>query len=152
MGSVKVCSVARLPDIQDKNLDGLISIRTSKSGYSPEVDKDIIRLVGHKFMVVWFDDAIPLSQHLISPIQVNNIFFSENHAKSILEFVKDKENLLIHCDAGFSRSVAVGAFLRDFFNAEVEFMELGHDKFRNIHVYNILRRVFWGAQDGIISD
>ena len=49
------------------------------------------------------------------------IFFNEDHAKSIHEFIKDipadsNKQLFVHCDAGVSRSGAVGYILNEWFN------------------------------------
>lgn len=70
------------------------------------------------------------------------ILFDEEMAKELLGFIKQHQGkpFVVHCDAGVSRSAAVGSFLRDFLQYEATFHETRDDKFRNILVYNLLRR------------
>lgn len=60
-------------------------------------------------------------------------YFTEEHAKVLISFVEnwkynDEEcNILVHCDAGISRSAAIGRFLEQFIiDANVEFTEQPH--------------------------
>lgn len=123
-------------DWNDGKVDGVISIRTPDSemlgNYPPELDESIDRVTPNKLIIICHDVTVP-SAHWVQ--------FHEGHAEQILEFVEGKQHLIIHCDAGMSRSVAVGAFLRDYFGAQVVFLEGYGDGRKNILVYNTLRRV-----------
>lgn len=73
--------------------------------------------------------------------------FDEEMAREILDFfyaeIQDKP-LWVHCDAGMSRSMGVASFLSMITDRPLEILTPGiaDDRFRNIHVVNLLRRVF----------
>ncbi len=124
--------------------DLCISIRDAHDpGFYSKINLDAaLKHRASEVVALYFDDVTPKSEYIIDPRYESYTAFNQDHAKIILEVVKDKANILIHCEAGMSRSVAVGAFLRDFFDADAVFRETRHDSFKNIHVYNVLRRVF----------
>jgi len=75
-------------------------------------------------------------------------FFSEEDAKSILEFVAKhggEKEIVVHCEKGRSRSAAVAIFLAD------KFGEIGNEKEYvdkcnpNPHVASILQKVYQGS-------
>lgn len=70
--------------------------------------------------------------------------FTEEQGQMTYDFMKKNmgHNFVIHCDAGFSRSVAMAAFLAQAYGYEPIYHECGHDGMRNIHVFNILRRIW----------
>lgn len=69
--------------------------------------------------------------------------FTPAQAEQTLDFIEANHtrNFDIHCDAGMSRSVAVGAFMADNLNMNMEIHSgpWGRQSM-NIHVYNLLRR------------
>ena len=91
----------------------------------------------------------------------NAILFNEDHAKEIVQFVKDvhadKESavLIVHCHAGISRSGAVGTFACDYVRLDYqEFIDLNPYIMSNPHVLSLLRREAdmtpsFGTHDGI---
>ena len=88
----------------------IISIFSSNS-YSPISDRfNILKLN--------FDD---IAERDLGSTKNSEIFFNENHAKKIHEFIKNinidnVQPIYIHCDAGVSRSGAVGYILNEYFN------------------------------------
>lgn len=74
--------------------------------------------------------------------------FDEEMANRVLDFIEEHDGrpFVIHCDAGISRSVAVASFMRDAYEYEPTFHEIGSDQFRNVLVYNQLRRA-WMARN-----
>lgn len=92
---------------------------------------------------IFFDDTIP--SRLVEDPRILDIPMSEDQAVEIAEFV-DKyshETFIVHCDAGMSRSAAVGAYMERWYDADVEYIETGmaRDQYKNIHVYNLLNRL-----------
>lgn len=85
----------------------------SKGDHSPFLDRfNILKLE--------FDDVTD-EMYGWSGFADSTIFFNENHAKAIHEFIKhisanDKRPIFVHCDAGVSRSGAVGYILNEWFN------------------------------------
>lgn len=71
------------------------------------------------------------------------IVFSEEMAKQIIQFVQDHqdvETILVHCDAGVSRSRAVGAYLDWIFNSKRD--QASYRLRRgNIEFFDILNKV-----------
>lgn len=72
----------------------------------------------------------------------NLVLFSEEMAEQLYDFLLFHMNdrIIIHCDAGISRSVAIGVFLRDNFNRNI-LIDCGTDMFANSLVSSLLRRV-----------
>lgn len=78
----------------------------------------------------------------------NPAIFNEQHAKDILEFAekhKDIEEWHIHCDAGFSRSVAVGIMLADMFRRSLSLHAAGTTEHANNWVMTVIKRIKWTA-------
>lgn len=86
------------------------------------------------------------------------IHFNSNHAKKIVDFIKNIKDdgsmdMIIHCDAGVSRSGAVGYLLNEWFNKFIN-VNLTDDSYfhmRNSHimpnpeVVRILKLELFGA-------
>lgn len=107
------------------------AILVARNKYDPmSLDgwKDVLRLD--------FDDVTEKHEH--------TTMFTEEQADKLLDFIiaNDGSPFVVHCDAGVSRSVAVGSFMRDAFDYKPRFYQTGSDQFRNIHVYNLLRRAW----------
>lgn len=92
-----------------------------------------------------FDDVVGESRRL------NLIPFNSKMAEELLDFIQkhEGEEFAVHCDAGMSRSVAVGCFLRDNMDYDMELYSIGTDKHRNIIILNLLRRAYYGVVEEI---
>ena len=69
------------------------------------------------------------------------IFFNENHAKEIYNFISKisaeaKKDFYVHCDAGVSRSGAVGMILNEWFNKFLTVNRMDYEDFlmNNNHI------------------
>lgn len=106
-------------------------------------------------LVLTFDDIHPyhVKHDMIHDFYKNAIskrepiYFNEDMANDIYDFVKNKDSINIHCFAGISRSQAVGHIINIFFNAlpgnKVDFIN-SIQKFSvmNPLVLNIMENVF----------
>lgn len=79
--------------------------------------------------------------------------FDETHACQILEFYRahhrDCDAIVVHCDAGISRSSAVAISLAEFgeHTDELERMTTGHTYWPNPHVWSTIRHTYgWDTQ------
>ena len=104
--------------------------------------KDSIKLVfddvtepQEKVLLLNFDEGH--EQFITTP-------FDDVMAYELTDFIIANEgtSFIVHCDAGFSRSVAVGSFMASFYGYTPVYHEAGHDGFRNILVCNLLRRAY----------
>ena len=98
-------------------------------------------------------DSIVLEFHDILPndtVDRPYILFSEQMASKLFEFISKRGNgrsFLVHCDAGMSRSVAVGMFIKEYYNYFLH-LEVAQDcSAYNVHVFNLLRRQ-WMQKEG----
>ena len=68
------------------------------------------------------------------------ILFNHELAKQIVAFIYKYPNVdfVIHCDAGMSRSVAIGCYLRDMLGYELTLNAWPNDEHRNQLVYSTL--------------
>jgi predicted protein tyrosine phosphatase len=67
------------------------------------------------------------------------------HVREVENFVfahKDKD-FVVHCDAGVSRSVAVGMYLRTLFEAELTTHAIHTTRAYNSLVHRMLMRRWW---------
>lgn len=77
--------------------------------------------------------------------------FSEAHADSIRNFMTlietasnlQDSDIVVHCDAGVSRSVAVGVYLRDVHACELHLHATPNPSFANQTVLRTLMRKHW---------
>ena len=80
--------------------------------------------------VLFFDDVLQDEEAYLFDLKKYQTVkaFNKEQAKELLQFIienKDKKNCYIHCNAGISRSGAVGTFINDFVGGNYfEFMEL----------------------------
>jgi len=94
-----------------------------------------------------FDDIDETTYNRMEPKeQAKIILFSNEHAKQIIEFVdKMKDQIVyfvINCEAGISRSGAVGTWLCDYWGLNYEQFRLNHRHIMpNGYVLRVLRRV-----------
>jgi len=87
-----------------------------------------------------FADATP--EGAIADPMLKPWLFMWEEARDIIEFAR--QNLHcdwhVHCDAGKSRSMAVGSFLADAAGRELKIHSRPSDEWRNLHVLRVLRR------------
>jgi len=79
--------------------------------------------------------------------------FSKEMASELFDFISSRvkrgneHSFLVHCDAGMSRSVAVGMFIKEYYNYFLH-LEVAQDcSAYNVHVFNLLRRQ-WMQKEG----
>lgn len=106
-------------------------------------------------------NVLPLQFDDISERDVMNAdgltFFDDNHAKQIYDFIKEidansDKPFYIHCDAGVSRSGAVGYMLNEWFNKFQKLNKIDNEFFKmeNSHimpnplVVRLLKNKFFG--------
>ena len=106
-------------------------------------------------------DTLSLCFADITAKHYEKILFNENHAKAIVEFIKqiqderDESVLIAHCHAGISRSGAVGTFVCDYARLDYQgFIDLNPYIMSNPHVLSLLRRgadmtPSFGIHDGV---
>lgn len=122
-----------------------------------------IRLCGEKLHISdgkWdLNRTLHLVFHDIVRPENGLIIFNANHAQQIIKFidrVKDeKELLVVHCNAGMSRSPSVACFVRDAYGINLPEKALGHSQdtfYRNDHVYKTLIDVYNKIQDAGLGD
>ncbi len=114
----------------------IISIYSSEAGidFSPLPDR-------FNILKIQFDDVSKRDAEGWSSVIDNCIFFNEEHAKKIHEFIKkikadDKKEFYVHCDAGVSRSGAIGYLLNEYFNKFLTDNKIDNEAFRmnNSHI------------------
>lgn len=74
--------------------------------------------------------------------------FHDGHVVEIHDFVEENldKDFMVHCDAGMSRSVAVGVFLQDVHGYTLHLHETNDDAAANSRVKRGLVRKFWSKQ------
>ena len=94
------------------------------------------------------DNVLRLFFHDIS-IEDNDEYnkcITENDIKQLIEFiVRNKDsNFVIHCEAGISRSGAIGLFINDYFNVmnKKEFKKINFNIHPNKYIYNELVKYY----------
>ena len=116
---------------------GCISIANTEQDFAEIPDENRVALL----QLAFADITTPLAGYQL---------FHDDQAHDILDFItnywNEIETLLVHCDAGISRSSAVAAAIaRLKFNDESEFLESPFEP--NPRVYRILREVASGRGD-----
>ena len=126
--------------------------RQQFDGLSPESDKiavSIIRpgakepedLIGWKdHILLQFDDVANVRE-----TDWGLVMFSDEQAQELFAFLlKHKhEDFVVHCDAGISRSVAVGVVISTQFEHKLILHAIDTDQFANAAVMSKLRRIVW---------
>ena len=71
------------------------------------------------------------------------VLFSEEVAHTVVSFVRAHQNFdfVVHCAAGISRSVAVGMFISQLYEAELKTHATPDTSHHNSHVLRTLRKV-----------
>jgi len=125
----------------------LISIYNSSGPL--DADQVLESLGCHEILSLRFSDISSTQYHSMSKYKNHKkhlVLFSDNHAKQIIDFIdrqKDKIiDLVVHCEAGISRSGAVGLFV-------CRYLGLDERKYRddnpeiepNHYIFNVLYKV-----------
>lgn len=122
----------------------LISISTPNIEY-----KDKINLEG------WADSLALEFHDVMEPRMLNDdipaIHFTQQHAVQTFNFIQLNlgKDFIVHCDAGISRSMAIGVFLYDFYTYDLNLDNAGMETsgYKNILMYNLLRRIELGIPE-----
>ena len=114
---------------------GSVVISISSPGFPANLKEgwlDVLRLEFHD--VVSIPRGIP-----------DLIPFTYEHVEKVHEFVERylDQDFMIHCDAGVSRSVAIGVFLQDVYGAELTTHAIHTTDGANSRVLSSLRRKHW---------
>lgn len=128
----------------------IISIYSSES-FSPLPDQ-------YNILKLQFDDVSEKDIGGWSNIPDTCIFFDEEHAKAIHSFIDkirsdSEKEFYIHCDAGISRSGAVGTLLNEYFNKFLGIHRMDNESFimNNSHimpnplVVRVLKKELFGS-------
>ena len=126
----------------------IISIQDGEKEYLPfkERTNHITRNRYKDILFLYFDD---LNSKDLEKDPYNSFAFKDYHAEQIISFLKkhyhaqDFDEIIIHCQAGVSRSHAVALFTAKYFEKDDElFNQLLHQENKifggNDHVYNTL--------------
>lgn len=100
--------------------------------------KDVLRLAFHDVDPVRYEGHDKLTRHAAQSMQA----FTPHQAQQILGFLGKHKGgrFVIHCDAGVSRSVAVGRFAATLLGVPVVYEEGLGDQLYNAHVHATLVR------------
>ena len=131
--------------------------RESACSIEPQTGVAVISISGPgqpaPLKVGWFPVLRLEFDDVVKPVAAvpNLVLFAEKHVQAIHEFVEFNLDLdfLVHCDAGVSRSTAVGIFLRDCHDADLHTHVITVRQAEiaaNNRVLRGLRRKFWIKQ------
>jgi len=99
---------------------GLISIHTDDEYLTPETRKTLKEIKCLHMLSLNFWDVTDVDYPGVKAKNKEAVLFNDSHANQIIESVKLMHDsltelvLIVHCDAGVSRSGAVGEFAVDF--------------------------------------
>lgn len=117
----------------------LISIQNPSKKYTYRYYPEYERFYDHIILEFWDLTALWQSYEL----------FNSDIADQIYAFIAKHpdRDIVIHCDAGASRSVAVGTVLRDLIGYEVTLNSYDKEDCRNSLVVEIMENQFPGKND-----
>jgi predicted protein tyrosine phosphatase len=123
----------------------LVSIHTLPDDplITPEYEESLKRLGCKEYIDMQFWD---IERDDFDPDNEFNTIFTVEHAKQIIEFVdrvhaeEDEVVFVAHCDAGVSRSGAVGRFVTEYIGLDEEHFYKVNDGIQpNTHIYSTLK-------------
>lgn len=142
---IDVCRVGRIGFITPRP-QAIISIKTPRIKY-----KGVSAWIKENFRY-----ALELRFSDVEEERPGVRSFSAEDAYRVVEFIAGLHatgaDVLIHCDAGVSRSVAVAMFMRDYHSGVVKLHDTWNDQLRNNLVYRRLQeanerhRLAWGLE------
>jgi len=129
----------------------LISIHTDEEVFLTKQNQEIMAELGCRDSVslsFWDVTEKQAKEFISDDLRVNAMLFNDDLAETIIGFIAscnqdDEENgvLVVHCDAGISRSGACGVFAVDFLRLDYHKFILENNYIHpNPHVLNTLRR------------
>ena len=128
---------------------GVISIYTRPNNAFFTLDAiDAFKSMGMiDYLSLQFWDVDGKDRQAILAQYPHAVFFDKTHAIKIIDFVqslnsKDEDvGLIVHCDAGISRSGAVGSFVVDYLGLnQKEFLVANPNILPNAFILSVLRR------------
>lgn len=128
----QACALAARPDVAVISISG-----PGKAAPLAEGWREVLRLEFHdidpKWGVILDNDGKPC------------IPFDESHVEQVFAFAERNSDcdLVIHCDAGVSRSVATGLFISNEFGGELHTHAIHTTRAANGHVLTLLNRRVW---------
>lgn len=97
---------------------------------------------------LWFHDIIPEDIRDLRTVNGKDLTpFTREMAEASLAWIESipkDEDILVHCDAGVSRSVGMAQFVRRFTDRELNILTPppgGVDQFGNVHVSRVMARI-----------
>lgn len=97
---------------------------------------------------LWFHDIIPEDIRDLRTVNGKDLTpFTREMAEASLAWIESipkDEDILVHCDAGVSRSVGMAQFVRRFTDRELNILTPppgGVDQFGNVHVSSVMARI-----------
>lgn len=144
-----------LDDIKSKKLKTgdkyIISLSTPDLDYTEQVDcsqfKSSLEMSFHDILDDNGMNGIPITSKN-SEVYTQ---FTERDAIFVIHFIKNIPSdgvLVVHCDAGLSRSVAVGRFVvENIEDSVVSYITARDDRYANISILNKLRNVLRADYD-----
>jgi len=138
---VKIIYCSRLIAEETKPHDHILLISIRCPGQEVALQKGWKNILKIEFDDVLNEDVIILDG---MGKKTKVIPFNQKMAKKVLDTldnIGDNINtIMIHCEAGISRSAAVARFVSERFNEPILFPKDHKKDFPNIFVYNLLRR------------
>jgi predicted protein tyrosine phosphatase len=128
----------------------LISIYGDSEELLTEGVIEVLRSKGlAKHLSLEFWDLTDKDYDEVKEEYLDAVLFEEGHARRIIKFVEGlqetdgPEKLFVHCDAGVSRSGAVGCFINDFKGGDhFEMMKANPNIAPNAYISSVLNRVY----------
>lgn len=118
-----------VPAKEDTRVRALISITTPgfpDAILSPHIWPTVLRLKFHDYT---HDDGV---HKVITAVQATEIL------KFLSNIQKDTEELIVHCEAGVSRSASVAKFVAEIYNLDFDQTYNRHNRY----VYSMLRQIY----------
>lgn len=133
------------------------SIRNVISISTPGHDEANIPGEWSRRLNLWFHDIVPEDVRDLRTVNGKDLTpFTREMAEASLgwiESIPKDEDILVHCDAGMSRSVGMAQFIRRFTDRELNILTpgmAGVDQFGNVHVSRMMARIIH-EKDGWIG-
>lgn len=126
--------------LMDGTYDG---IPINMDGWKASLRLDFDDITGEGYSIPIMNDTGEFE--MVTPVP-----FSKEQGKQLLDFIIEHHGspFVIHCDAGVSRSVAVASFMEMVYDYTPTYHQTGTDQYRNILVFNTLRRVWLASTEG----
>lgn len=144
MTRVAVCSRTNVVKIHPMPDVALVSISTPREDY----EKVVVLDGWHDSIALEFHDTIEPGKDFFGRRMV---LFDNVRAEKLYNFLEknQKRDIIVHCNAGISRSMAVGRFMHDYYGHTLDLTDAGVQTtdYSNIIVYNLLRRLKMGYKE-----